>query len=230
MSPPGPLRSWLRLPPTWSKALLFDFCLQRLQPCPGRRGLPPDKERVPGTWKRGKRNESWGKASPPGTLHGGARLVRCCRNNAPAGLDLSKHTDAPVQSKQLPALPGARHWSKGICWPPSPPTRQCREPHVAVEEAEAHGAQGACPGRSPGQPQSQGWFPPWHTPPESTVLCPQYGCGASPATGINENPRTLGNSSKKREKNQDNMPQPSPCPTPLLGIHPKNQSGGENRH
>ena len=105
VSPPGPLRSWLRLPHTWSKALLFDFCLQRLQPHPGRRGLPPDEERVPGTWKRGKRNKPWGKASLPGTLQGGVRLVRCCRNNEPAGLDLSKHTDAPVQSEQLPALP-----------------------------------------------------------------------------------------------------------------------------
>ena len=193
-------------------------------------GTPSRQRESPRNLETGKKKRVLGKSIPARDAPRGARLVRYCRNNAPAGLDLSKHTDAPVQSKQLPARPGARHWSKGICWPPPPPTRQCREPHVAVEEAEAHGAQGACPGRSPGQPQSQGWFPPRHTPPESTALCPQYGCGASPATGISENPRTLGNSSKKREKNQDNMPQPSPCPTPLLGIHPKNQSGGENRH
>lgn len=126
-------------------------------------------------------------------------------------------------------FPGARHWSREMLWPPSPPTRQCRASHVAVEEAEAHGAQGACPGRSPGKRQCQGWFPRRHTPPESTALCPQYSWGASPVTGLNENPKTLGNSSKKR-KNQDNMPQPSPCPTPLPRIHPKNQSGVENRH
>lgn len=110
VSPPGPLRSWLRLPHTWSKALLFDFCLQRLKPCPGRQGLPPDEERFPGTWKWGKRNESWGKASPPGTLHGGVRLVQCCRSSEPAGRTGSQQAQRCTsnQSEQLPALPGCQ--------------------------------------------------------------------------------------------------------------------------